>query len=742
MSYGYAELDFSNIRKALIVGMNNGNSANGNNSGKSNLFQAIGWAVWGESRASILDGNVRWGTKECSVELWFEHDGHEAYIKRTRNSDNGTTNLIFSIDGEDSKSGKSATQTDKKILEFVKLDYLTYVNSVYIRQEDIYSLANPQRPNQGREVLEQILKLDIYDDYEKTTKNKIKEVEKSITEYEFFIEANKNIVKKIEEVKTEMLETSHFISENIKEYELASVTLEETEKKYQEQKKYFDSYNSIAEQISRSKSIITNKNSEIERNKEKGKVEVVNREVRKDSLIKKIKEKTNIEKDREAFLNEMLISDGYKKEFDKLSEDLIIEKQSFEVFNKILRTKENEKIGLQKDIKFIHDELDKIKFKVKNIKVSAGEKCESCMREVTEHSVEDIKKHYKEKYVNKINELEPIVKAFEELEKNEKELNNSILTQKSKILEMEKNINVLRGKIITQKQYEDRLMVFSTKLLDITRYEAELENLPEDKIIGIIALDIKKIKSEIESEELHQSELQKQLDGINVDIKALNKLSEQIEINTVIKEDKFRIKYTLEANQKNFAKNLEEYETVNQQLKLYNDSLNACKIKLIVLEQLEKGFGSKGVRAKIIEDSIREIEIETNIMLKRLSKLSVSFITERNGKVVFEVDVHDGPKTLEYALYSGSEHFRIAFSLRVALAKLLMRRANSKLDFLLIDEADASLDEHNAEEIVNIINELQDEFYMILCISHRNDIKSQFENIITVSNDGEKSTII
>jgi len=174
------------------------------------------------------------------------------------------------------------------------------------------------------------------------------------------------------------------------------------------------------------------------------------------------------------------------------------------------------------------------------------------------------------------------------------------------------------------------------------------------------------------------------------------------------------------------------------------NELSSAQERLIVLEQLRKAFSSKGVRAKILEDAIRDLEKESDTLLRRLTngRLSLTFVTQKSDKVVFEVHINDGTKILPFSLYSGGEKFRIAFVLRIALSKLLLRKANSKLEFLIIDEAVSPLDQNGVENIMGIINELQEEFKTILVITHRNDIKNQFDKVITVYRDEQGSKII
>ncbi len=250
------------------------------------------------------------------------------------------------------------------------------------------------------------------------------------------------------------------------------------------------------------------------------------------------------------------------------------------------------------------------------------------------------------------------------------------------------------------------------------------------------------MKLEITNEDKHKNELQVQFSAINIDTESIEKLRKQIELDRASLDQISKKKYTFEANIKNSEKNIKEYDII---LTEYNERqivLRNSKEKLQILEQLEKAF--KAVKAKILEDTIRELEKEAQKILRRLSngRLSLSFVTEKSDKIVFEVHINDGEKTLPFSLYSGGEQFRIAFALRIALSKLLLRKANSQFEFLIIDEAVSPLDASGVENAMSIINELQEDFKTILVITHRTDIKNLFDQVITVYRDENGSRIV
>ena len=211
--------------------------------------------------------------------------------------------------------------------------------------------------------------------------------------------------------------------------------------------------------------------------------------------------------------------------------------------------------------------------------------------------------------------------------------------------------------------------------------------------------------------------------------------------------------HILVAEIKNCETALESFDIIKREIDKQKSSLGNKKRDLSIYTRLQDAFSSKGIRADILQNAISELEKHSNDLLGRLTsgRLSVEFVTrkevkaskgEQVEKVVFEVIVNDGEEPLPFHLYSGGEKFRVAFVLRVALAQLLQRRANSKLEFLIIDEAFSPLDQNGIEKNLAVIDELQNEFKTILVITHRNDIKQYFDQVITVVRDSEGSRIL
>jgi exonuclease SbcC len=113
------------------------------------------------------------------------------------------------------------------------------------------------------------------------------------------------------------------------------------------------------------------------------------------------------------------------------------------------------------------------------------------------------------------------------------------------------------------------------------------------------------------------------------------------------------------------------------------DQLQQVRESLGLYRELQQAFGKKGVQALLIESAIPEIEDEANLLLNRMtaSRMHVRFETQREAKSTdntietLDIRISDELGTRDYELYSGGEAFRVNFAIRIAMSKVLARRA-------------------------------------------------------------------
>jgi DNA repair protein SbcC/Rad50 len=152
-----------------------------------------------------------------------------------------------------------------------------------------------------------------------------------------------------------------------------------------------------------------------------------------------------------------------------------------------------------------------------------------------------------------------------------------------------------------------------------------------------------------------------------------------------------------------------------------------------LFDELTQAFGKKGVQALLIETAIPEIEREANTLLARMTdnQMHLTFETQRDTKKgdvseTLDIKIADGLGTRDYDAFSGGEAFRLNFAIRVALAKLLAKRAGARLETLVIDEGFGTQDARGRERLVEAITSVQGEFKQILVVTHIQELKEMF----------------
>ncbi len=205
MSYADAALDLSGISVACLTGLNG--------AGKSALLDAVTWALWEEARSGS-DELVRLGEKEMWVEVVFSHEGRLYRVRRSRQKaagkaggrglSKGTLELMVAEKGplkhgeanpraanpvDDAGAPPSAKQYDglswtsmtsgsmketgKHIQDLLRMDFDTFVNSVYLKQGRAEEFTT-RPPSERKQVLSEILGLSYFDRLQAETREQMR----------------------------------------------------------------------------------------------------------------------------------------------------------------------------------------------------------------------------------------------------------------------------------------------------------------------------------------------------------------------------------------------------------------------------------------------------------------------------------------------------------------------------------------------------------------------------------------
>lgn len=155
MSFEEAEINLNKVGYFIVNGINNNkeDSASSNGSGKSTLFEALCWALTGETIRGTKDvSNIYTKTGAC-VELDFSIDGDDYKIIRKKDP----SSLFFFVNGED-KSGKGIRDTEKIIEQYLPDLTSSLIGSVIVLGQGLPQRFTNNSPSGRKEVLEKLSK--------------------------------------------------------------------------------------------------------------------------------------------------------------------------------------------------------------------------------------------------------------------------------------------------------------------------------------------------------------------------------------------------------------------------------------------------------------------------------------------------------------------------------------------------------------------------------------------------------
>ncbi|MGF1589800.1 MAG: exonuclease subunit SbcC [Pleurocapsa sp.] len=189
-----------------------------------------------------------------------------------------------------------------------------------------------------------------------------------------------------------------------------------------------------------------------------------------------------------------------------------------------------------------------------------------------------------------------------------------------------------------------------------------------------------------------------------------------------------------------------QYQDTGKQLKEYEKQYR-------IYQELTQAFGKNGIQALTIENILPQLEAETNQILARLTgnQFHVQFLTQKASKGTskkktklidtLDIVIADAGGTRPYETYSGGEAFRINFSVRLALAKLLAQRSGTSLQMLIVDEGFGTQDAEGCNRLVGAINAIASDFACILAVTHMPQFKEAFQTRIEVYKDDKGSSL-
>ena len=674
-------LRFEGIQIACLAGPNG--------AGKSSLLDAITWALWGKARSNspdelihqIHDAGISGSSQDMRVSFTFRQGGQTYRVIRQRKTGKrGSSVLEFQI-YNDSKSAwqplSEATMrvTQKKIDELIRLDYETFINSALLVQgrADEFTMKTPA---QRKQVLSNILALSRWDGYEERTKEKIRQVRGEL----------QRLDGRIEEIDRELAleETYH------NELEIVEQRAKEIGKNLEEAEKVWSNLQGTrAELVSLQRGIddATRRITSLEREIEEAEQE------RK--LLTPRSNREGIQASLDQVQKSLRVLEPSEKELEG------VKKRIAEIAEKTAHLKGiNAALG---------PETEPLKVRVEVLGDSHDPSCPTCGQPLTEEHrkevIEELQKEIDQRrvsYRENRDQIDDLDVEIKQLMEEEKDLQKACSARP----ELEKE---------------------QTELVVMLSHVEEVE-----KQLGGLAKRIDRWGTEVDEEQMSRSKLEHEVELAESRLQASTLT--QSDVDALRAEKRLADERVGGARQKVNA--LQSYK---EQRGILSQERDEQSRELGAFEDLREAFGKGGVPAMIIETVVPELERSANDLLHRLTdgRMNIRIETQReikSGEVreALDIIIADELGSRPYELYSGGEAFRINFAIRIALSKLLARRAGSELRSLFIDEGFGTQDARGREHLVAAINTIQDDFDLIIVITHIDELKDAFPTRIEV----------
>ncbi len=817
-----------------------------NGSGKSAIFDAMTWALWGECRASTIEELIYTGQNEMEVELEFLTNNRlfrviRKYVRSSSLKTAKSTLDLQAFNDETYKSigEQSILETQKKIINLLHLDYATFINSALLLQGRANEFSK-KKPGERKEILANILDLDFYSEIERQSRaqadrkkgeeeNLARDVaalaerinekpgyEEAVTQAQAELLDTKNALtvnevniarirrqKELLSAKEETIKQlrqqlamrnvelqDHNIrlaalNKNIEGYNKAMTDKQSIEAGYREFKAVSERLEQLNEMLAKSTGI-TNRKYKL-------------REIITSTLNLLTGERRTIQQqvtdlqakaDKLPFLREKLTALRTRQQEIEITESDLDKKRR-------LITEKSTLIGsLSASISDLSHSMQDIRSKLE-LMSHAGARCPLCESELGPEGHAAIEKKLNDELTEKaslqkdtnarivqtrkeLSDLEKYLKQKEPLFRSERDsIKQQIAIVEREIKEAQASLDDLPAKTTRLKQIDtdvrnrnyalEQHAALSQLELEETMLgynQAEHEALKQKRFALLrfeelkaqlteaeLKLDAHKTTRQETCQEIARledivSELQVKCDSIRQELVALPGLIQQLndlEAQAVVLRKRERDAGNMLATFQEKIRQIDVFAR-NKQEKEY--SINQLKEESGLYAELAAAFSKKGIQALLIEEALPDIENEANILLGKMTdnRMSLTIETQKGTKKgdmveTLEIKIADELGTRNYEMFSGGEAFRIDLALRIAISRLLVRRAGASLPLLVIDEGFGTQDSSSLEKLVEAINSIQDDFEKIFVITHLEELKDKFPLLINVSKTPDGSMI-
>jgi exonuclease SbcC len=399
---------------------------------------------------------------------------------------------------------------------------------------------------------------------------------------------------------------------------------------------------------------------------------------------------------------------------------------------------------LQTELQLINQELQNLNYDEQTHAIVRGEVERWRWAEIKQAKIEEASRRQGKINTEKPQLLEKINRLKTEI--NQLQTNSQI---KQKINQLEAFITKLGYEQSHHNSILANLRQARSWQLRYQELEQAKQQYPQRKIL-LQELETR-LQVRLQDRATLQEELAKlsvQMEGFTDSQKELQSLDQQVQERRQKMDELLGERGRIEQTLNQLASWQSQAENTRQKLQEINRQYR-------IHQELVQAFGKNGIQALMIENILPQLEAETNQILARLTgnQLHVQFLTQKAGRSsnskrksaklidTLEILIADARGTRPYETYSGGEAFRINFSIRLALARLLAQRAGTSLQMLIVDEGFGTQDAEGCDRLIAAINAITPDFACILTVTHMPQFKEAFQHRIEVFKTNQGSQL-
>ncbi|MCJ7513263.1 MAG: SMC family ATPase [Anaerolineales bacterium] len=659
-----------------------------NGAGKSSVLDAITWALWGKARALSPDDLIYQGQTEMQVVLVFGQDGARYRVLRQRKAGKRGASLLELQSWDEVTGGwrglseAGIRETQDKIERLIRLDYETFVNSAFLMQGRADEFTT-KTPMQRKQVLANILGLHRWEAYEERAKGRIQETRAAMQRLE----------GRLEEIERELAQRDRYQSEleaAEREAAQAGATLQQAEKQWSDLENTRHELVRLQRQVDEATKRISAREAELTAGR------------READVVRERADKGKAVRELEAVRQALQALEPLQAELEAVT---------------AATTRLAEEAGGLRGINLaLVPETEPLKQRASVLESASDPTCPTCGQPLTDE-------HRHQLLASLQQELATRRDQYRENQGHLRELEGELGRMEAEKADL--------GARLRQRTTLDRRLGELQTALEHADQAAE-------QLLGLEA-KLERWTQELQQEKTEREQAEAQADNCERILRAAPWTREGIE--------SLRLARRLTDERVGAARQqLAALQTFEMQRRERRAEREVRLEELALLEDLREAFGKRGVPAMIIETAVPELERYANELLTRISdgRLNVRIETQRETKAgdlreALDIIISDELGSRAYELYSGGEAFRINFAIRIGLSRLLAQRAGAQLRSLFIDEGFGTQDARGREQLVGAINSIQEDFDLILVITHIEELKDAFPARIEISKTAQGS---